>query len=107
MDQSFTNWADATFSPVAEAELAEKVGNTPCPDPEGWLEMLKTILDNSADAPTLAKFREHVVDCLPCFKWYNLEYSVKRRIMEIPQHHPNHDLIVKIKELILSQSQNA
>lgn len=107
MNQDFTHWANATFSPSAEVELAGRVGDKPCPDPEGWLEMLTTILDNSADEATLDKFRTHVVDCLPCYKWYNLEYSVKKKLMELPRHHANHELVLKIKDMLNSENGHA
>lgn len=106
MDQNFTDWQNATFSPEAETELADRVGDKPCPDPQGWLEMLTTILDNSADQATLDRFRDHVVDCLPCYKWYNLEYTVKKKLMELPREHPHSDLVSKIKDLLHSQAQN-
>lgn len=78
--------------------------DNPCPDPEGWLEKLTAVLDGSADQETLAKFREHVVDCLPCYKWYNLEYAIKQKIMNLPKEHSKDELVLKIKELLRSKS---
>jgi anti-sigma factor (TIGR02949 family) len=41
------------------------------------MEMLQAILDGDASHELHTQFKEHMDSCMPCFKKYNLEMTIK------------------------------
>lgn len=41
------------------------------------LEMLQAMLDGVASPEQVAQFKEHMDGCMPCYKSYNLEMTIK------------------------------
>ncbi|MBX2960933.1 MAG: mycothiol system anti-sigma-R factor [Cyclobacteriaceae bacterium] len=44
------------------------------------MEMLQHILDGDATAEQQQHFKDHLDECMPCFKTYNLEVALKTLI---------------------------
>lgn len=69
------------------------------------MEMLQTILDGEATDNQKKYFKEHMDNCMPCFKTYDLDMALKQLLQskccggEAPQ-----DLIEKIKIQISQKS---
>ena len=65
------------------------------------MEMLQFILDNDASAEQKDYFKQHMDGCMPCFKSYELDMSIRQLLKskccggEAPE-----DLVDKIREQI-------
>lgn len=65
------------------------------------MEMLQFILDNDASAEQKDYFKQHMDGCMPCFKSYELDMSIRQLLKskccggEAPE-----DLVGKIREQI-------
>ncbi len=54
-----------------------KPHETPCTE---VLERVSFYLDGELEAPTLAKIRQHLEECGPCFEEYGLDELVKKLV---------------------------
>ncbi len=69
------------------------------------MEMLQTILDGQATEEQKQYFKAHMDHCMPCYKSYDLDMSLKQLVQSkcCGGAAPN-DLIEKIKHQILQKS---
>jgi mycothiol system anti-sigma-R factor len=44
------------------------------------MEMLQAIIDGDATHEQQVKFKEHIDECMPCYKKYNLEITIKELV---------------------------
>ncbi len=67
------------------------------------LEMLQVVLDGQADEKLKAEFDEHLKNCMPCFKSYNVDFAIKELLKQkcCGQHVPQ-----DLKEAIKSKIDN-
>jgi mycothiol system anti-sigma-R factor len=60
-----------------------KPHETPCTE---VLERVNSYLDGELEEPTLAKIRQHLDECWPCFEEYGLDELVKKLVHKTCGH---------------------
>jgi anti-sigma factor (TIGR02949 family) len=72
-----------------------------CPNSRECFEMLQLILDGEATPQQKDTFlKEHLEDCMPCYKNYHLEVAIRQLLKTKCSGHAPQDLIEDIKRKV-------
>lgn len=90
----FTNWLKNT--------LRHKENSTEmCQESKKCLEILELLLDGEADQEQAEFFHAHIENCMPCYKHYNLEKTIREILQtKIEKKTVPNDLVESIKTKI-------
>lgn len=72
-----------------------------CPNKRECFEMLQLILDGEATPNQKDKFlKEHLEDCMPCYKNYHLEVAIRQLLKTKCTGHAPEELVEEIKKKV-------
>jgi anti-sigma factor (TIGR02949 family) len=91
MSLSSTDWLNNLEKPAESSEICiKKKGEC--------LKIIQNILDGEATSDQQQHFEKHILECLPCFEYYNLDKSIKLAIQtKVEKMNVPIDLIETIK----------
>ena len=71
------------------------------------LELLYLVLDEEATEEQKSNFKEHIRECMPCYKSYNLDMKIKELIKQkCCGKHVTQEFIDSVKTRVLEQTQS-
>lgn len=71
------------------------------------LELLYLVLDEEATDEQKSNFKQHIKECMPCYKSYNLDMKIKELIKQkCCGKHVTQDFIDSVKSKVLEQTQS-
>lgn len=68
-----------------------------CSDKKDCMEMLQLIIDGEASPTQKAHFREHLDQCMPCYRHYHLEMAIRELLKVKCNHEAPPELVESIK----------
>ncbi len=72
-----------------------------CPNSRECFEMLQLILDGEATPDQKDTFlKEHLEDCMPCYKNYHLEVAIRQLLKTKCNDHAPQELVEEIKRKV-------
>ncbi|MDH5367332.1 MAG: anti-sigma factor [Cyclobacteriaceae bacterium] len=74
--------------------------NAECPEKEKCLEILSLVVDGEANSEQKTYVKNHIKDCMPCNKEYEVEKAIKELLQEKCVGKAPSDLLESIKTKI-------